>query len=170
MPQTVRGRLSIGTKGLQTEIPLTKADRNTASGLPGLAHFASPLEPLEGTLSDVPSVRRGENTAGEAGPAMIFRTPAPSVGKTLPSQEQEGESVLAAQAAEPDRVRAMNRAFSYTAPAAAARAEPASGAQPEQPVTAAGQETSDINYNRLTEELLVRIERRLRAERRKFGL
>ena len=40
----------------------------------------------------------------------------------------------------------------------------------EQEAQIAERVLDEINYNRLTEELLVRVERRLRAERRKFGL
>lgn len=140
--------------------------------LPGLAHFARPLEPVEDTLPDTTSGGAGEPAPGTGGPAMIFRSPAPAAAQTALVQEQEGEAVLSAQAIAPEQARAMNRAFSYAAPAGAgtgAEAEP--GALVEQRVQqTAGPGVQEVNYNRLTEEILVRIERRLRAERRKFGL
>lgn len=139
--------------------------------LPVLTHFAQVLEPLEDTLPDTPSNGEGKNALQRGGPAMIFRSPAPAAVQDSAPREQEGEAVLAAQTVPPEQARAMNRAFSYSAPAGTGRG---AGAEPEalfeQRVQTAGPDAQEVNYNRLTEEIMVRIERRLRAERRKFGL
>ncbi len=141
------------------------------TALPLLTHFALPLEPLEDTLSGPPSDKEGKTTPQRGGPAMIFRSPAPAAAQGSAPQEQEGEAVLAAQAIPPEQVRAMNRAFSYASPVNPENsAEAAPDTLFEQRVRTDGQGEQAVNYNRLTEEIMVRIERRLRAERRKFGL
>ena len=83
--------------------------------------------------------------------------------------EQSGEDVLRQQIVNP--AAPLSAAFSYQAPAmpAAANTEPTELTR-EQEAQIAERVLDEINYNRLTEELLVRVERRLRAERRKFGL
>ena len=102
---------------------------------------------------------------------MIFRSPAPAAAQDSVPREQEGEAVLAAQAAPPEQVRAMNRAFSYASPVNPENSvEAAPDTLFEQRVRTDGQGEQAVNYNQLTEEIMVRIERRLRAERRKFGL
>ena len=69
------------------------------TALPLLTHFALPLEPLEDTLSGPPSDKEGKTTPQRGGPAMIFRNPAPAAAQGSVPREQEGEAVLAAQAA-----------------------------------------------------------------------
>ena len=141
------------------------------TALPLLTHFALPLEPLEDTLSSPLSDREGKTTPQRGGPAMIFRSPAPAAAQGSAPREQEGEAVLTAQAVPPEQVRAMNRAFSYASPVNIENsAEAAPDTLFEQRVRTDGQGEQAVNYNRLTEEIMVRIERRLRAERRKFGL
>ena len=167
--QTWNGFIQTRLRGTQAERVLARTEGRPA--LPGLAHFAQLLEPLESTLPDTPSGAVRKNGSGEGGPAMIFRSPAPAAAQRAPAQEREGEAVLAAQAVPPERARAMNRAFSYSAPEAAKSGmEAAPDVLFEQRVQTSGQGEREVNYNRLTEEILVRLERRLRAERRKFGL
>lgn len=137
---------------------------------PGLTHFAQEPEPVRALRP------QEENTAApQAGlPGMVFRKPASRQDvypRASAQREADGEDVLRQQAV---GAAALNAAFSYPQAAADSSAVAASG----QPVVLDdGQETQiigrlmdEINYNRLTEELLVRVERRLRAERRKFGL
>lgn len=167
--QTWNGFIQTRLRGTQAERVLARTEGRPA--LPGLAHFAQLLEPLESTLPDTPSGAVRKNGSGEGGPAMIFRSPAPAAAQRAPAQEREGEAVLAAQAVPPERARAMNRAFSYSAPEATKSGmEAAPDVLFEQRVQTSGQGEREVNYNRLTEEILVRLERRLRAERRKFGL
>ena len=165
--RTGRGWFRTGTAAQAGKPP---AGVEGHSALPGLTHFAQPMEPLEKTLPGAPSAGTGADSSGEGRPAMIFRTPAPPEARTAPAPEQEGESVLAAQTIAPEQARAVSRAFSYTSPASAGSTEPPPEVPAEQRSQTTGLAAEDINYNRLTEELLVRIERRLRAERRKFGL
>lgn len=167
--QTWNSFIKTRLRGTQAKRLLARTEGRPA--LPGPAHFAWPLEPLESTLPNTPSGAIRRNGPGEGGPAMIFRSPVPAAAQPAPPQEQEGEAVLAAQAASSERARAMNRAFSYSVPEVT---KSGMGAAPdarfEQRIQTAGQGEREVNYNRLTEEILIRLERRLRAERRKFGL
>jgi len=139
-----------------------------AQALPCLAHSAQPLGPAEQTISGMAPAQSGGKSPGEDGPAIVYRSPAPAAARA--PKAQEGEAVLAAQTVGPDRMKSANRAFSYPDPGGGwgAGAKPAGPAGQEGRML--GQAAGSINYDRLTEEILVRIERRLRAERRKFGL
>lgn len=82
-----------------------------------------------------------------------------------------GEAVLQAQTVRPSGgAAAMNAAYSYTP---GGRGAPARG--PEETLTKDEEDRitrrvlEDINYSRMADEVLDRVERRLRAERRKFG-
>ncbi|USF27034.1 hypothetical protein N510_001968 [Firmicutes bacterium ASF500] len=119
----------------------------------------------------VQSVLTPERTEGN--PVIVYRSPArpgslagePASAPALPGQV-EGEDVFRAQTVTPGQARALGQAFSYEAPE---RRREERGQLPADGVPPLRAEES-INYNRLTEEILVRLERRLRAERRKFGL
>lgn len=145
---------------------------------PRLTHFAQPLEAAEGTA--FPVYRPAEDTppAGAPGqteglPVILYRTPArpaatPGTPPASPAAagQLEGEEVFRAQTVSGGQVRRMEQAFSYQAPGS--RKEECGQSAADSPSPSRVEE--QINYNRLTEEILVRLERRLRAERRKFGL
>ena len=135
-------------------------EQNAGGG--GLTYFTQPLEPVQ-PLNTESAV---ELPASGAEPRIVYRSPAPQPAAV---PEQSGEDVLRQQIVNP--AAPLNAAFSYQAPAmpAAANTEPTELTR-EQEAQIAERVLDEINYNRLTEELLVRVERRLRAERRKFGL
>lgn len=119
----------------------------------------------------VPSVLAPER--GEDRPVIVYRSPARPVSPAQPQAaspavpgQLEGEDVFRAQTVSDGQVRAMEQAFSYRAPGNRREESERSGFESAY----APRAEESINYNRLTEEILVRLERRLRAERRKFGL
>lgn len=133
--------------------------------------------------SPVTVYREAESTAApaavrEAKPVIVYRNPAKPAAQADTSGagvqpasvpgELEGEAVFQAQTLPEGQLRALERAYSYQAPGSAPDAAPEGGTAAES--TAPPKAEASINYNRLTEEILVRLERRLRAERRKFGL
>ena len=87
------------------------------------------------------------------------------------AEEGSGEEILRAQSVSPARAAALNAVYSYGAeqPSPAARA-PAEALSPEAEERIASQVLRELNYNRMAAEVLDRVERRLRTERRKFGL
>ena len=103
---------------------------------------------------------------------MIHRQPERQSNPVLPATAGDsGEAVLQAQTVRPSGgAAAMNAAYSYPP---GGRGVPARG--PEETLTKDEEDRitrrvlEDINYNRMADEVLDRVERRLRAERRKFG-
>ena len=109
----------------------------------------------------------------EAAPRIIYRMPErpAAAAPTSEGGESEGEAVLQAQTISPARAAAMNAIGSYPPGQTADHihspvSEPLSREQEDQ-ITRRVLE--DINYNRMASEVLDRVERRLRTERRKFG-
>ena len=103
---------------------------------------------------------------------IIYRTPERQAG-AAPSAEaaDSGEAVLQAQTVSPAKAAAMSAAYSYPpGQTGGGRSSP-----PVETLTVEQEERitqrvlEDINYNRMADEVLDRVERRLRAERRKFG-
>lgn len=147
---------------------------------PRLTHFTQPLEAAEGTMPEFPACRASEGhpSAGapgrtEGSQAIVYRSHARPVSPAQPQTaspaapgQMEGEDVFRAQTVSDGQVRAMEQAFSYQAPGNRREESERSGFESAY----APRVEEPINYNRLTEEILVRLERRLRAERRKFGL
>ena len=82
----------------------------------------------------------------------------------------EGEAALRAQSVSPAQVAAWNEAFSYDAGRTARQTR-----DQETPLSREEEERviqrvlKDLNYNRMADEVLDRVERRLRTERRKIG-
>lgn len=137
-----------------------RSGQNAVSG--ELAYFVQPSEPVQPLNAETVI----EHPTNGAEPRIVYRSPAPQPAAV---PEQSGEDVLRQQIVSP--AVPHNAAFSYQMPAepAAANTEPTELTR-EQEAQIAERVLDEINYNRLTEELLVRVERRLRAERRKFGL
>lgn len=124
---------------------------------------AAPAEGLRDRRQERTAARRAE---------VVYRQPQrqesqpPAAGQ---GGELEGEDVLKAQSVSPSRVAAMNAAYSYDARqgrSERAAAETLSREQEEQIVRRV---LEDFNYNRMAAEVLDRVERRLRTERRKVG-
>ena len=141
------------------------------TGTPYLHLEAEKAEGERDSERHVQSILAPERT--EDRPVIVYRSPArpaspagqPPAAPAVPGQ-LEGEDVFRAQTVSSGQVRAMEQAFSYQAPGS--RRE--KGGQSVAESAYAPRAEKQINYNRLTEEILIRLERRLRAERRKFGL
>ena len=104
---------------------------------------------------------------------MIYRQPERRESTAPPAQapqELEGEAALRAQSVSPAQVAAWNEAFSYDAGRTARQTRdqetPLSREEEERVVQRV---LKDLNYNRMADEVLDRVERRLRTERRKIG-
>ena len=137
----------------------------------GLAHAGPAVRgaaPAEGPHRKGTPARRTD-----AGARVIHRRPVqPAEAGTKPSPEEgSGEEILRAQSVPPAKAAALNAAYSYGAEQSspAARA-PAEALSPEAEERIASQVLRELNYNRMAAEVLDRVERRLRTERRKFGL
>ena len=102
--------------------------------------------------------------------AVIHRQPVrqSSTGKAERGGNSSGEEVLKAQTVSPAQAAALGAAYSYGVdpPRGGAAAAPITR---EQETRIAELVLEDLNYNRMAAEVLDRVERRLRAERRKFG-
>ena len=110
-------------------------------------------------------------TAAQPGATVIHRRPQkPEVpAAPMPVEESSGEEVLKAQTVDAAQVAAMNAAFSYGAEPSRPHSAAAPVITPEQEERIAGRVLEELNYNRMAAEVLDRVERRLRAERRKIG-
>ena len=110
-------------------------------------------------------------TAAQPGATVIHRRPQkPEVpAAPMPVEESSGEEVLKAQTVDAAQVAAMNAAFSYGAEPSRPHSAAAPVITPEQEERIAGRVLEELNYNRMAAEVLDRVERRLRAERRKTG-
>ena len=111
---------------------------------------------------------------GQAGPPpVIYRQPERRESTAPPAQapqELEGEAALRAQSVSPAQVAAWNEAFSYDAGRTARQTrdqETLLSREEEERVVQ--RVLKDLNYNRMADEVLDRVERRLRTERRKIG-
>lgn len=109
--------------------------------------------------------------AAPPGATVIHRRPQkPEVpAAPMPVEESSGEEVLKAQTVDAAQVAAMNAAFSYNAEPSGSHPAAAPVITPEQEERIAGRVLEELNYNRMAAEVLDRVERRLRAERRKIG-
>ena len=102
---------------------------------------------------------------------MIYRAPERRPDAGARPEESSGEEILRAQSVTPARAAALNAAYSYgTEQSSRAERAPAEVLSPEAEERIASQVLREINYNRMAAEVLDRVERRLRTERRKFGL
>lgn len=152
----------------------------SSSESPRTAGIFSPMRQAAGqrdtaAAPDILSRATQERTSGvQAAPQIIYRSPerrsdSPSRSDT---GESSGEAILQAQTVSPAKAAAMNAAYSYP-PGGQGSGNPAASAMG--PLTREQEERitqrvlEDINYNRMASEVLDRVERRLRAERRKFG-
>ena len=95
--------------------------------------------------------------------------PCKPCGPALPC-ESSGEEVLRAQTVQPARPAAVSGAYAYPDGAAKPANSPMdTPLTREQENRITERVLEDLNYNRMAAEVLERVERRLRAERRKFG-
>lgn len=99
---------------------------------------------------------------------MVYRLPPRPQSAPL-EKEESGEEVLRAQSVDAGYVSAMNAAYSYQAPESRPRPEAPGAISQETEERIIQQVLQDLNYNRMAAQVLDRVERRLRTERRKIG-
>ncbi len=99
---------------------------------------------------------------------MVYRLP-PRPQSAPQEKEESGEEVLRAQSVDAGYVSAMNAAYSYQAPESRPRPETPGAISQETEERIIQQVLQDLNYNRMAAQVLDRVERRLRTERRKIG-
>ena len=99
---------------------------------------------------------------------MVYRLP-PRPQSAPQEKEESGEEVLRAQSVDAGYVSAMNAAYSYQAPESRPRPEASGAISQETEERIIQQVLQDLNYNRMAAQVLDRVERRLRTERRKIG-
>lgn len=128
-----------------------------------LRHFSQSPE----TEYVLPEEGRERERGGAAPPTVVYRRPAREQVPS-PAPEDSGEEILKQQAVHTSPT-AVTQTASSAFPAAQSVGAAASELTREQEEQIAERVLGEINYNRLADELLDRVERRLRAERRKFG-
>lgn len=100
--------------------------------------------------------------------SVVYRLP-PRPQSAPQEKEESGEEVLRAQSVDAGYVSAMNAAYSYQAPESRPRPEAPGAISQETEERIIQQVLQDLNYNRMAAQVLDRVERRLRTERRKIG-
>ncbi len=135
-----------------------------------MVHTALFPEFSEGTpvsQPDRPAVSSQDAPKG-MGQGVVYRLPARP--QSVPQEKEErGEEVLRAQSVDAGYVSAMNAAHSYQAPESRPRPEVPGAISQETEERIVQQVLQDLNYNRMAAQVLERVERRLRTERRTFG-
>lgn len=129
--------------------------------------FSPELSP-EGPVSQGEKTAPSREASGGAEPGVVYRLP-PRLPAPPQKEEETGEDVLRAQSVDPGYVSAMNAAYSYQAPQSRPRPEIPGAISQEIEEQIVRQVLEDLNYNRMAAQVLDRVERRLRTERRKFG-
>ena len=112
---------------------------------------------------------RGSRQGQAPAPPMIHRKAERPAAAQETAGADSGEAVLQAQTVSPAKAAAMNAAFSYPPGQTGMSAPGPETLTAEQEERITQRVLEDINYNRMADEVLDRVERRLRAERRKFG-
>ena len=135
-----------------------------------MVHTAFFPEFSEGTpvsQPDRPAVSSQDAPKG-MGQGVVYRLPARP--QSVPQEKEEsGEEVLRAQSVDAGYVSAMNAAYSHQAPESQPRPEVPGAISQETEERIVQQVLQDLNYNRMAAQVLERVERRLRTERRKIG-
>lgn len=135
-----------------------------------MVHTAFSLEFCEGTPVSQPdrSGAPSQDAPKGTGQSVVYRLP-PRPQSAPQEKEESGEEVLRAQSVDAGYVSAMNAAYSYQAPESRPRPEAPGAISQETEERIIQQVLQDLNYNRMAAQVLDRVERRLRTERRKIG-
>ncbi|RHO56447.1 hypothetical protein DW094_04250 [Ruminococcaceae bacterium AM07-15] len=135
-----------------------------------MVHTAFSPEFSEGTLVSQPdrSGAPSQDAPKGTGQSVVYRLP-PRPQSAPQEKEESGEEVLRAQSVDAGYVSAMNAAYSYQAPESRPRPEAPGAISQETEERIIQQVLQDLNYNRMAAQVLDRVERRLRTERRKIG-
>ena len=135
-----------------------------------MVHTAFSPEFSEGTPVSQPdrSGAPSQDASKGTGQSVVYRLP-PRPQSAPQEKEESGEEVLRAQSVDAGYVSAMNAAYSYQAPESRPRPEAPGAISQETEERIIQQVLQDLNYNRMAAQVLDRVERRLRTERRKIG-
>lgn len=135
-----------------------------------MVHTAFSPEFSEGTPVSQPdrSGAPSQDAPKGTGQSVVYRLP-PRPQSAPQEKEESGEEVLRAQSVDAGYVSAMNAAYSYQAPESRPRPEAPGAISQETEERIIQQVLQDLNYNRMAAQVLDRVERRLRTERRKIG-
>lgn len=135
-----------------------------------MVHTAFSPEFSEGTPVSQPdrSGAPSQDAPKGTGQSVVYRLP-PRPQSAPQEKEESGEEVLRAQSVDAGYVSAMNAAYSYQAPESRPRPEAPGAISQETEERIVQQVLQDLNYNRMAAQVLDRVERRLRTERRKIG-
>ena len=135
-----------------------------------MVHTAFSPEFSEGTPVSQPdrSAALSQDAPKGTGQSVVYRLP-PRPQSAPQEKEESGEEVLRAQSVDAGYVSAMNAAYSYQAPESRPRPEAPGAISQETEERIIQQVLQDLNYNRMAAQVLDRVERRLRTERRKIG-
>ena len=135
-----------------------------------MVHTAFSPEFSEGTPVSQPdrSAALSQGAPKGTGQSVVYRLP-PRPQSAPQEKEESGEEVLRAQSVDAGYVSAMNAAYSYQAPESRPRPEAPGAISQETEERIIQQVLQDLNYNRMAAQVLDRVERRLRTERRKIG-
>lgn len=135
-----------------------------------MVHTVFSPEFSEGTPVSQPdrSAALSQDAPKGTGQSVVYRLP-PRPQSAPQEKEESGEEVLRAQSVDAGYVSAMNAAYSYQAPESRPRPEAPGAISQETEERIIQQVLQDLNYNRMAAQVLDRVERRLRTERRKIG-
>ena len=135
-----------------------------------MVHTAFSPEFSEGTPVSQPdrSGAPSQDAPKGTGQSVVYRLP-PRPQSAPQEKGESGEEVLRAQSVDAGYVSAMNAAYSYQAPESRPRPEAPGAISQETEERIIQQVLQDLNYNRMAAQVLDRVERRLRTERRKIG-
>ena len=135
-----------------------------------MVHTAFSPEFSEGTPVSQPdrSGAPSQDAPNGTEQSVVYRLP-PRPQSAPQEKEESGEEVLRAQSVDAGYVSAMNAAYSYQAPESRPRPEAPGAISQETEERIIQQVLQDLNYNRMAAQVLDRVERRLRTERRKIG-
>lgn len=135
-----------------------------------MVHTAFSPEFSEGTPVSQPdrSGAPSQDAPKGTGQSVVYRLP-PRPQSAPQEKEESGEEVLRAQSVDAGYVSAMNAAYSHQAPESQPRPEVPGAISQETEERIIQQVLQDLNYNRMAAQVLDRVERRLRTERRKIG-
>lgn len=135
-----------------------------------MVHTVFSPEFSEGTPVSQPdrSAALSQDAPKGTGQSVVYRLP-PRPQSAPQEKEESGEEVLRAQSVDAGYVSAMNAAYSYQAPESRPRPETPGAISQETEERIIQQVLQDLNYNRMAAQVLDRVERRLRTERRKIG-
>ena len=165
-PAIRRGQGLSSLLSLENARPPARPDATSQA----MVHTAFSPEFSEGTPVSQPDrpTAPSQDAPKGTGQSVVYRLP-PRPQSAPQEKEESGEEVLRAQSVDAGYVSAMNTAYSYQTPESRPRPEAPGAISQETEERIIQQVLQDLNYNRMAAQVLDRVERRLRTERRKIG-